>query len=163
MNQEKHIKVDISHQTLSLLDGDDVIKEYQVSTAKNGAGEQMNSECTPRGQHIISEKIGAGFEADSVFVGRQATGELYRPELYGQFPNRDWILTRILWLSGCEQDRNKGGNVDSHDRYIYIHGSPDNIAMGTPGSRGCVRMRNRDIIELFDKVIKGTVVEIIEV
>jgi L,D-transpeptidase YbiS len=162
MNQDKHIEVNISRQTLTLLEGNDVIKQYTISTAKNGSGEQMDSECTPRGKHIIREKIGAGCEANTVFVGRQATGELYHPELREQFPDRDWILTRILWLSGCETGRNKGGIVDSYDRYIYIHGGPDDVAMGVPGSRGCVRMQNDDMIELFDLVETETAVNIVE-
>ena len=162
MNQDKHIEINISRQTLTLLEGNNVIKQYTISTAKNGSGEQMDSECTPRGKHIIREKIGAGCEANTVFVGREATGELYHPELREQFPDRDWILTRILWLSGCETGRNKGGNVDSYDRYIYIHGGPDDVAMGIPGSRGCVRMQNDDMIELFDLVSTETGVNIIE-
>jgi lipoprotein-anchoring transpeptidase ErfK/SrfK len=163
MNQDKHIEVNINKQTLSLFEGDDIIRQYTVSTAKNGPGEQMDSECTPRGKHIIREKIGEGRDINTVFIGRDATGELYHLELREQFPDRDWILTRILWLSGCEAGRNQGGNVDSYDRYIYIHGGPDDVAMGVPGSRGCVRMRNEDMIELFDKVIEGTTVEILEI
>ena len=162
MNQDKHIEVNISTQTLTLFSGDDVIKQYTISTAKNGPGEQMDSECTPRGKHLIREKIGVGCEANTVFVGREPTGELYHPELREQFPDRDWILTRILWLSGCEAGKNKGGNVDSYDRYIYIHGGPDDLAMGVPGSRGCVRMRNVDMVELFDLVETETGVNIVE-
>ena len=162
MNQDNYIEVNISKQTLSLFEGNDVIKQYSISTAKNGPGEQMDSECTPRGKHLIREKIGAGCEANTVFVGREPTGELYHPELREQFPDRDWILTRILWLSGCEADINKGGNVDSYDRYIYIHGSPDDVSMAVPSSRGCVRMRNQDMIELFELVEIETSVNIIE-
>jgi len=162
MNQDKHIEINISRQTLTLFAGNDVIKQYTISTAKNGPGEQMDSECTPRGKHLIHEKIGAGCEANTVFVGREATGELYHPELREQFPDRDWILTRILWLSGCEEGRNKGGTVGSYDRYIYIHGGPDDVAMGVPGSRGCVRMQNDDMIELFDLVETETTVNIVE-
>lgn len=161
MNQDKRIEVDIGKQTLSLFEGDDVIREYSISTARNGPGELMDSECTPRGKHIISRKIGAGCEPNTVFVERESTGEIYHPELREQFPDRDWILTRILWLSGCEVGRNKGGNVDSYDRYIYIHGGPDDVAMGVPGSRGCVRMRNNDIVELFELVEPETGVNII--
>ena len=162
MNQDKHIEINISKQTLRLFEGNDLIKQYTISTAKKGPGEQMDSECTPRGKHLIREKIGAGCEANTVFVGREPTGELYHPELREQFPDRDWILTRILWLSGCEAGKNKGGNVDSYDRYIYIHGGPDDLAMGVPGSRGCVRMRNEDMIELFDLIETETGVNIIE-
>ena len=162
MNQDKHIEINISKQTLRLSEGNDLIKQYTISTAKNGPGEQMDSECTPRGKHLIREKIGAGCEANTIFVGREASGEMYHPELREQFPDRDWILTRILWLSGCEEGKNKGGNVDSYDRYIYIHGGPDDLAMGVPGSRGCVRMRNTDVIELFDLVEIETGVNIVE-
>ena len=152
----KRIEISISRQQLSLFEEDNLIKTYIVSTAKNGPGELMDSECTPRGKHIISEKIGEQSPANSVFVGRLATGEIYEPALRELHPERDWILTRILWLSGTEHGRNKGGNVDSHDRYIYIHGAPDDVAMGQPGSRGCVRMQNDDIIELFELVDVGT-------
>lgn len=162
MNQDKHIEINISKQTLILFEGNDVVKQYTISTAKNGPGEQMDSECTPRGKHFIREKIGAGCDANTVFVGREPCGEMYHPELREQFPGRDWILTRILWLSGCEAGKNKGGNVDSYDRYIYIHGGPDDLAMGVPGSRGCVRMRNDDMIELFDLVETETCVNIVE-
>ncbi len=160
MNQDKRIEIDISKQSLSLFEGDDVIREYSISTAKNGPGELMDSECTPRGKHIISQKIGAACDVNTVFVSREPTGELYHPELREQFPDRDWILTRILWLSGCEAGKNKGGNVDSYNRCIYIHGGPDDVAMGVPGSRGCVRMRNDDIIELFELVGPETDVNI---
>ena len=162
MNQDKHIEINISKQTLSLFEGNDIFKQYAISTAKNGPGEQMDSECTPRGKHIIRKKIGAGCAVNTVFVSREPTGELYHSELRQQFSDRDWILTRILWLSGCEVDRNKGGNVDSYDRYIYIHGAPDDIAIGVPGSRGCVRMRNEDVIALFELVDIGITVNIQE-
>ena len=162
MQKELNIEINIAEQKLRLFDGDVLVKEYTVSTAKNGPGEQMDSECTPRGEHVIAEKIGDGSAVNSVFVGRETTGELYHPDLREQFPDRDWILTRILWLSGTEQGLNQGGNVDSRDRFIYIHGSPDDVAMGTPGSRGCIRMRNDDVIELFNQVEAGTKVFIAE-
>ena len=156
------IQISITKQTLELFEDGQLIKQYSISTAKNGAGEQMDSECTPRGEHIIAEKIGEGCEPNAVFVGRIPTGEIYEPALRELHPERDWILTRILWLSGTEEGINKGGKVDSHDRYIYIHGSPDDVAMGQPGSRGCVRMRNANMIELFDKVEIGVKVIINE-
>ena len=155
-----HINISIKNQTLTLSDDGKQIKQYSVSTAKNGPGELMDSECTPCGKHIISEKIGDGAAVNSVFVGRVATGEIYQPSLREQHPDRDWILTRIIWLSGMEEGKNKGGKVDSHDRYIYIHGSPDDVDMGKPGSRGCVRMRNDGIIELFELIEVGTEVVI---
>ena len=157
-----HIKISISKQQLILFDEEDSIKQYSISTAKNGSGERKNSECTPRGKHIIAEKIGQAAKENSVFVGRIETNELYNPKLRDFHPGRDWILTRILWLSGTEEGKNKGGDVDSHDRYIYIHGSPEDIEMGYPGSRGCIRMRNSDVIELFNLVNVGTRVTISE-
>ena len=157
-----HIKIFISKQQLILFDEEDSIKQYSISTAKNGSGERKNSECTPRGEHIIAEKIGQGAKENSVFVGRIETNELYNSKLRDFHPRRDWILTRILWLSGIEEGKNKKGDVDSHDRYIYIHGSPEDIEMGYPGSRGCIRMRNSDVIELFNLVNVGTRVIISE-
>jgi|TARA_B110000881_G_scaffold214884_1_gene228044 lipoprotein-anchoring transpeptidase ErfK/SrfK len=157
-----HIKISISKQQLILFDEEDSIKQYSISTAKNGSGERKNSECTPRGEHIIAEKIGEGAKENSVFVGRIETNELYNSKLRDFHPRRDWILTRILWLSGIEEGKNKKGDVDSHDRYIYIHGSPEDIEMGYPGSRGCIRMRNSDVIELFNLVNVGTRVTISE-
>ena len=157
-----HIKISISKQQLILFGEEDSIKQYSISTAKNGSGERKNSECTPRGEHVITEKIGQAAKENSVFVGRIETNELYNPKLRDFHPGRDWILTRILWLSGTEEGKNKGGDVDSHDRYIYIHGSPEDIEMGYPGSRGCIRMRNSDVIELFNLVNVGTRVTISE-
>ena len=151
------IEISIQQQTLTLFDDFGGVKaKYSVSTAANGIGSEKNSGCTPLGQHIIRAKIGAGARPNTVFVGRRATGEIYAPELKGEFPDRDWILTRILWLSGCELGVNRLGNVDTMQRYIYIHGSPDNVAMGEIGSHGCVRMRNADVIELFEFVEAGT-------
>ncbi len=162
MENKKRIEINITEQRLRLFNGEELVKEYPVSTAKSGPGEIMDSECTPRGEHIIAEKIGDGCKPNTVFDAREFTGELYHPGLREQFPDRDWILTRILWLSGRESDRNQGGNVDSYNRYIYIHGAPEDVEMGKPGSRGCVRMRNDDVIELFNTVDTGTSVFITE-
>jgi len=157
------IRISIARQRLDLLDDAGApVLSYSVSTAKNGPGERSGSFCTPRGRHIVRAKIGAGQPANTVFVRRRPTGEVWSPELAAQFPGRDWILTRILWLSGCEVGRNRLGEVDTMRRYIYIHGSPDAVAMGRPGSIGCIRMRNADIVELFDRVPPGTPVEIAE-
>jgi lipoprotein-anchoring transpeptidase ErfK/SrfK len=139
-----------------------ILKRYSISSAKNGVGELNGSFCTPRGRHIIRAKIGAGQPFNTVFVERRPTGEVYSPELARNCPGRDWILTRILWLSGCERGYNRMGHVDTMRRAIYIHGSPDTADMGKPGSRGCVRMHNRDIVELFELVPVGTEVEIRE-
>jgi lipoprotein-anchoring transpeptidase ErfK/SrfK len=156
------IEIDVSKQELRLLDGPKVLKKYSVSTAKKGVGEKNGSFCTPRGKHIIRAKIGAGQPANAVFVRRRPTGEVWSPELHAKYPGRDWMLTRILWLSGREPGRNRLGDVDTMRRYIYLHGSPDTAEMGKPGSIGCVRMRNRDIVELFDLVPPYTPVEIRE-
>ena len=158
----KRIEISIAEQSLKLFDGDRCLRTYEVSTGLNGVGEQQDSYCTPRGRHIIAEKIGAGCEPNTVFVGRRPTGEIYSPALRQAGQDRDWILTRILWLEGMEEGRNRGGEVDSRNRYIYIHGSPDDVAMGTPGSRGCIRMRNHDVMELFDQVEVGVPVVISE-
>ena len=155
------IEISIPAQTLALLDdGGREFRRYAVSTARNGAGETQGSFCTPRGRHLVRARIGAGQPVNSVFVRRRPTGEIWTPELGERFPGRDWILTRILWLSGCEPGRNRLGEVDTMRRYIYIHGSPDSVAMGNPDSIGCIRMRNRDIIELFDLVAPYTAVDI---
>jgi lipoprotein-anchoring transpeptidase ErfK/SrfK len=157
----KKIQIDATRQELKLLDGDKVIKRYAVSTAKNGLGEKNGSFQTPRGKHIIRAKIGAGQPPGAVFVRRRPTGEVWSRELHAQYPGRDWILTRILWLSGTERGKNRLGDVDTMRRYIYIHGSHELAEMGKPGSIGCVRMRNKDIIELYDLVPPYTPVEIV--
>lgn len=156
------IEIDIADQTLSLTDGGKLLRRYSVSTAKNGAGERNGSFCTPRGRHIVRAKIGAGLPLNAVLVRRRPTGELWSPALDDQYPGRDWMLTRILWLSGCEPGRNRLGEVDTMRRYIYIHGSPERAEMGKPGSIGCIRMGNADIVELFDLVPPYTEVEINE-
>lgn len=153
---DKYIEVNIDEQSLSLREQGACVYRTLVATASNGVGEQYGSECTPRGWHIVRAKIGAGAEANTVFVGRRPTGELYTPRLGAAFPTRDWILTRILWLSGLQPGLNRLGKVDTMRRYIYIHGAPDEHAMGVPSSHGCIKMRNRDVIELFERVAVGT-------
>lgn len=162
MTEALAIDIDLDRQRLRLVEGARTLAEYPVSTARNGPGERMHSECTPRGRHAIAEKIGAGAAAGTVFVGRVPTGEIYTPALAAEHPGRDWILTRILWLEGLEPGVNRGGDLDSKARYIYIHGTPDETDMTRPGSRGCVRMRNADIIALFDLVEVGTRVAIVD-
>ena len=158
-----HIHISIAGQTLTLLDeAGQIVRCYPISTAANGAGEERGSYCTPRGKHLIRAKIGAGQPENTVFVARRPSGEIYSEELGAAFPGRDWILTRILWLSGCEPTRNRLGRVDTMRRYIYIHGSPDTSTMGFPGSHGCIRMRNPDILELFDQVPVFSTVEVCE-
>ena len=155
------IEVDIARQQMRV-SAAEFERCYTVSTAANGVGELNGSECTPRGQHRIRALIGAGLPAGAVLVGRRPTGEVYSTELAQQYPDRDWILTRIMWLSGLQPGFNRFGTVDSMRRYIYIHGTPDEVRLGRPGSKGCVRMRNADIIELFDRVTPGTEVIIHE-
>ena len=154
------LEIDLARQRLRLLEEGRTLLSFPVSTAKNGAGEQSGSHCTPRGLHVIRAKIGADAAPNTVFVGRRPTGEVYSEALAARFPDRDWILTRILWLSGCERGRNRLGAVDTMRRYIYIHGTPDSTALGVPGSIGCVRMGNAALVELFDLVPTGTPVEI---
>ena len=156
------INITIATQQLDLLDAQgQLIRQYLISSAKNGTGQENGSYCTPLGKHTIRAKIGTDQAVNTVFIKRRPTGEIYTPELAEQFPKRDWILTRILWLSGCEPGLNRLGSVDTMRRYIYIHGTPDSVEMGKPGSIGCIRMRNRDLLELFDRVNVGTAVEII--
>ena len=156
------IEIDIARQQLRTYSGARELHSYRVSTARNGAGEMMDSERTPRGAHEIAEKFGADCALNTVFVARRATGEIYDAELAARHPGRDWILTRILWLAGRNHGYNSGGERDTKARYIYIHGTPDSTVLGQPGSRGCIRMRNADIVELFDAVTVGTQVDIVE-
>ena len=162
-NPSRAIRISLGEQQLVLLDAAGVtLRRYLVSTAARGAGERQGSHCTPRGRHVVRARIGSGAAFNTVFVGRRPTGEIWTPELAGRNPGRDWILTRILWLSGCEPGFNRLGDVDTMRRFIYIHGTPDPVELGVPGSIGCIRMRNRDLVELFDLVPAGTPVAIVE-
>lgn len=158
-----HIRISLPAQTLELIADDGLlIRRYPVSTARNGAGEMRGSYCTPTGRHIIRAKIGAGMPFGTVFIGRRPTGETWCPELDAAEPERDWMLSRILWLSGTERGVNRLGRVDTMRRYIYIHGCSENAPMGVPLSHGCIRMRNADVIELFDLVPVYTPVSIVQ-
>ena len=155
------IEIKIDSQYLDVINNNQVkIKSYQISSAKNGVGQDRGSFCTPLGKHVIRAKIGEGQPVNTVFIRRRPTGEIYSPSLGKKYPDRDWILTRILWLSGCEPGFNRLGTVDTMRRYIYIHGSPDSIDMGRPGSIGCIRMLNTDLLELFNLTDVGTEVNI---
>lgn len=155
------IVISIPSQELDLWDeNQNIIRRYQISSAGNGVGQEYGSFCTPLGKHIIRAKIGTSQPINTVFIRRRPTGEIYTPELGARYPGRDWILTRILWLSGCERGFNRMGKVDTMRRYIYIHGSPDSAKMGKPGSIGCIRMHNHDLLELFNLVNAGTEVDI---
>ena len=155
------IEIDVPAQALTLFDdAGKVVRRFSVSTATNGVGEENGTNCTPRGRHIVRARIGAGLPMRTVFRGRRPTGEVWSPGLHEQFPGRDWMLTRLLWMSGCEPGKNRLGCVDTMRRYVYIHGTADLEPMGVPGSHGCVRMRNEDVAELFDLVPSYTPVEI---
>jgi L,D-transpeptidase YbiS len=156
------IVISLAAQRLTLETPGEGRLTWSVSTALKGAGERMGSEQTPRGRHVVRARIGAGLPVGAVLVGRRPTGEIWSPALARHHPGRDWILTRILWLSGLEPGRNRLGSVDSMRRFIYIHGTPDPEPMGEPRSHGCIRMRNADVIELFDRVMPGTPVLIEE-
>nr|VFK52303.1 MAG: L,D-transpeptidase catalytic domain [Candidatus Kentron sp. TC] len=160
--REPFIRISLSRQDLTLTDGKTSLAKFPVSTAANGPGEWIGSECTPRGWHRVCAKIGAGHPVDTVFRRRRPTGEIYQSALAERYPDRDWILTRILWLCGLEPGKNRFHAVDTMRRYIYIHGSPDNTKMGVPASHGCIRMRNPDIIELFERIPRGIRVRIVE-
>jgi len=156
------LRIDLVAQELELLDdGGAVLRHYPISSAANGPGEAAGSYCTPRGQHLVRAKIGADLPLNSVFKARRPTGEVYTPELGQAEPERDWILTRILWLSGKEPGFNRLGDCDSMRRYIYIHGTPDEAFEQVPRSHGCIRMRNADLVELFGLVPAYAPVEIV--
>lgn len=156
------LRISILDQQLELLDdAGSVLRRYPVSTAANGVGEARGSYQTPRGRHIVRAKIGANQPLNAVFAGRRPTGEIYTPELGETQPQRDWILSRILWLSGSEPGFNRLGECDTMRRYIYIHGTPDETFEQAPRSHGCIRMRNADLVELFDTVLPYTPVEIV--
>ncbi|KAA0875306.1 L,D-transpeptidase [Nitrincola tapanii] len=150
------LQISIGQQLLSLNQGSELLRVWPISSALNGVGNHKGSGCTPLGEHYIRAKIGAGLPEGAVLVGRRFTGEIYTPELASAYPERDWILTRILWLSGREKGVNRLGAVDTFQRYIYIHGTPDSEPMGVARSHGCIRMRNQDLIELFELVCPGT-------
>ncbi len=154
------IWIDLKTQSLQLRAGGETRFQCLISSGKNGIGEQSGSGKTPRGRFRIRIKIGAGAAINSVFVSRRLTGEIYSPELAEAAPHRDWILSRIMWLSGMEVGHNRGGDVDTLRRYIYIHGCPDSEPMGVPMSHGCIRMRNQDIVTLFERVNNGDLVVI---
>ena len=154
-DSEDYLYISIGKQELSLYIKGEIDKSYLVSTAKNGAGELMGSECTPTGWHKIRAKIGEAQLLNSVFIGRRPTGEVYTPKLMDDYPQRDWILSRILWLGGLEPGKNRYGKVDSTWRYIYIHGCPDELMTGKPESHGCIRMKNADVVDLFNRVDVG--------
>lgn len=161
-DKQNYLDICIASQQLTVYADGNPVQSYPVSTAKNGRGELMGSECTPTGWHKIRAKIGANQPLNAVFIGRRATSEIYSADLGRQHPQRDWILTRILWLGGLEPGKNRYGKVDTTWRYIYIHGCPDGLINGNPGSHGCIRMKNTDVLDLFNRVEAGVKVYIHE-
>lgn len=161
MTHTYELVVNISEQKTYLMQQGKILKSYLVSTAENGIGQQEGSEMTPLGCHEICEKIGDGCAPNTIFQYRQPTGELYNAHI-GFTQKRDWIITRILRLKGLEPGFNQGSTVDTYQRCIYFHGAPDESPMGVPASRGCIRMHNWDIIDLFERVTVGTKVLIIK-
>ena len=161
-DNQVRVQVDLARQVLTVSRPGTEPVIFPVSTASAGAGEQADSFQTPRGEHFIRACIGGGLPPGAVLVGRRPSGEIYTEDLAGQYPGRDWILSRILWLCGKQPGFNRLGSVDSMRRYIYIHGTPDSQPMGVPASHGCIRMRNRDVIELYGMVEPGTPVTISE-
>ena len=157
---ERRLLIDLDAQRLTLYSGAVALAIYPVSTAANGAGEQAGSGCTPRGRHRVRLRIGAGCPIGTVFRGRRPTGEIYSAALAAAQPERDWILTRILWLTGCEPGRNRGGAVDTLRRLIYIHGCPDSEPLGVPRSHGCIRLHSLALLDLFEQTPNGSLVEI---
>lgn len=155
-----YLHISLWAQTLAVCANGQVLDYYAISTAANGAGEQRNSGCTPCGRHRVRIKIGEACPIGTVFRGRRSTGEIYSPELAACYPKRDWILTRILWLTGLESGRNRGGEVDTLRRFIYIHGCPESAPLGVAQSHGCIRMHSHDLIAVFNAVTAGTLVDI---
>jgi lipoprotein-anchoring transpeptidase ErfK/SrfK len=153
--------ISLTQQRLELRRAGRMERGFAVSTSRFGPGEQEGSLCTPRGRHVVRAKIGHGLPEGAVFRARRPTGEIFSPELLRAEPARDWILGRILWLSGLEPGRNRSGSVDSMRRYIYIHGTPDHEPMGVPFSHGCIRMRTADVCWLFEAVATGTPVNLL--
>lgn len=155
------LDVSVRAQRLEVVGEKVVIRQFPISTAANGHGCVKGSYCTPLGMHRIMLKIGHGCQTGTVFVCRRPTGEVFSETLREQFPGRDWILSRILWLCGMEPGLNRGGELDSARRLIYIHGTADEHAIGRPTSKGCIRMRNDHVIELFELVPRGLPVRIL--
>ena len=159
---QHEIHISIASQSLQLKQIADVEFECPISSAKNGVGEINGSERTPRGWHYIRARIGDGQPLNTIFVGRRPTGEIYSPDLRMQHPQRDWILSRILWLCGLEPGFNRLGPRDTMRRYIYIHGCPDEDTFDQPSSHGCIKLHNPDMLALFERVATGTRVLITE-
>ena len=154
--------VNIEKQEMYLVKNDSIKKTYRISSSKYGTGNKSGSEKTPLGVHRIAEKIGANAEPNTIFVGRVDTRKEASIITDTLDVEADDVTSRILWLEGLEPGINKGKGIDSHERYIYIHGTPEEGLIGTPASHGCIRMHNSEVIELFNIVATGTFVVIEE-
>ena len=155
------VKVVVSEQALYLYKGGEIVKTYPVSTSKYGTGNRLGSGKTPLGTHKVERKIGAEAPLYTIFRNRVNTKQLVAPNFSPRPSGKDFVTTRILWLRGLEPGVNKGGRIDSFRRCIYIHGTPDEGLIGSPASHGCIRMKNKDVAELFDAVPVGALVEIL--
>ncbi|WP_280539613.1 L,D-transpeptidase [Chromohalobacter sp. 11-W] len=150
------LEIDLGAQSLTIREGDVCRETFSISSGENGIGQHEGSGQTPVGWHYVRAAIGNGLPAGSVFRGRRPSGEVFSPELARVHPERDWILTRILWLCGLERGVNRGGDVDSQRRYIYLHGTPADQPMGTPASHGCIRLRDETLLAVFEAAPAGT-------
>ena len=155
------IRVSVKEQKLYLFKGPKVVKVYPVSTSQYGTGSIQGSNRTPLGHHRVARKIGAGVPLNTIFRERANTRRTIAPNPAKKPVSGDYITTRILWLEGLEPGKNRGAGVDSFERCIYIHGTPDEGLIGTPASHGCIRMKNKDVAELFNFVPYGTPVWIV--
>lgn len=160
--EDVRVCVDVGLQRLTVLRRGRKVATYPVSTATLGTGSESGSNRTPLGLHRVCKKIGDGEPHGMIFVGRVPVGKIATIKVDAVDAAEDLILTRILWLDGLEEGKNRGGSVDSRSRYIYIHGTNEEGLIGRPASHGCVRMRNADVVELCDLIVEGVVVEIVE-
>ncbi|VAW51241.1 ErfK/YbiS/YcfS/YnhG family protein [hydrothermal vent metagenome] len=157
------INISVAKQELKLLDEDGLLlHQYPVSTSKYGTGSENGSEKTPLGLHRIKEKLGGAMPVNEVYIGRVPHGNLEECLEQGVELPDDVIMSRIMWLEGMEPGRNHGGYVDTYQRYIYIHGTNHEENIGTPASIGCIRMCNKDVVDLFRQVEIGSEVLIEE-
>lgn len=154
------IETKLSEQKLYVMRDNQIFKQYPISSSKFGIGSEAGSNKTPLGKHIVREKIGAGAPINTIFKSRVDTKKIAQVCLEPKDTGHDYVTTRILWLEGIEEGINKGNGIDSYRRNIYIHGTPEEGLIGTPASHGCIRMRNKDVMELFDLIPTGTKVEI---
>lgn len=150
------LEIDLGAQSLTIREGSACRETFAISSGAHGIGQHEGSGQTPVGWHYVRAVIGDGLPPGSVFRGRRPTGEVFSPELARTHPERDWILTRILWLCGLERGVNRGGDVDSQRRYIYLHGTPADQPMGTPASHGCIRLRDEALLAVFEATPAGT-------